>query len=141
MRGDISWTHTLGRSSARVRGFDVCGAQAAEAEGLFAEAFDYVAPPEARPGLPPAVTAEQAIGDLPPIEPGLSSGPANCDAVHSATGEVEMPVQMLNLLDRWAPHLAERCRRYRAARREWERKSVTRDSAVDRDASDQRGKT
>jgi DNA (cytosine-5)-methyltransferase 1 len=35
--------------------------------GLKAEAFDYVAPPEARPGLPPAVTAEQAIGDLPPI--------------------------------------------------------------------------
>jgi DNA (cytosine-5)-methyltransferase 1 len=35
--------------------------------GLFAEAFDYVAPPEAKPDLPPAITAEQAIGDLPPI--------------------------------------------------------------------------
>jgi DNA (cytosine-5)-methyltransferase 1 len=36
--------------------------------GLEAEAFDYVVPPEARRGLPPAVTAEQAIGDLPPID-------------------------------------------------------------------------
>jgi DNA (cytosine-5)-methyltransferase 1 len=31
-------------------------------------AFDYFEPPEASPGLPPAVTAEQAIGDLPPID-------------------------------------------------------------------------
>jgi len=38
------------------------------AAGLEAEAFDYVARPEAKPGLPPAVTAEQAIGDLPPID-------------------------------------------------------------------------
>jgi DNA (cytosine-5)-methyltransferase 1 len=38
------------------------------AAGLEAEAFDYVAPPEAKPGLPPAVTAEQAIGDLPPFD-------------------------------------------------------------------------
>jgi DNA (cytosine-5)-methyltransferase 1 len=37
-------------------------------EGLFAEAFDYVVPPEAKTDLPPAVTAEQAIGDLPPID-------------------------------------------------------------------------
>jgi DNA (cytosine-5)-methyltransferase 1 len=36
--------------------------------GVEAEAFDYIAPPEALPGLPPAVTAEQAIGDLPPID-------------------------------------------------------------------------
>jgi DNA (cytosine-5)-methyltransferase 1 len=36
--------------------------------GLEREAFDYIAPPEGRPGLPPAVTAEQAIGDLPPID-------------------------------------------------------------------------
>lgn len=36
--------------------------------GLFAGAFDYVTPPNARPGLPPAITAEQAIGDLPPID-------------------------------------------------------------------------
>lgn len=37
-------------------------------EGLFDKAFDYVAPPEAHSGLPPAVTAEEAIGDLPPID-------------------------------------------------------------------------
>jgi len=37
-------------------------------DGLFAEAFDYVAPPEAKQHLPPAVTAEQAIGDLPAID-------------------------------------------------------------------------
>jgi DNA (cytosine-5)-methyltransferase 1 len=36
--------------------------------GLKAAAFDYVDPPEARRGLPPAVTAEEAIGDLPPID-------------------------------------------------------------------------
>jgi len=36
-------------------------------EGLVAEAFDYIAPPKAKPGLPPAVTAGQAIGDLPPL--------------------------------------------------------------------------
>jgi DNA (cytosine-5)-methyltransferase 1 len=36
--------------------------------GLFDEAFDYVPPPEARPDLPPAVTAGQAIGDLPSID-------------------------------------------------------------------------
>jgi DNA (cytosine-5)-methyltransferase 1 len=36
--------------------------------GLFNKAFDYVTPPEAKPGLPPAVTAEQAIADLPPID-------------------------------------------------------------------------
>jgi DNA (cytosine-5)-methyltransferase 1 len=35
--------------------------------GLESSAFDYVAPPDPRPGLPPAVTAEEAIGDLPPI--------------------------------------------------------------------------
>ena len=37
-------------------------------DGLAAEAFDYVAPPEARPDLRSAVTAEDAIGDLPPID-------------------------------------------------------------------------
>ena len=37
-------------------------------EGLLAEAFDYVPPPDAHPGLPPAITAEQALGDLPPID-------------------------------------------------------------------------
>jgi DNA (cytosine-5)-methyltransferase 1 len=37
-------------------------------EGLFADAFDYVAPPKARPDLPAAVTAEEAVGDLPPID-------------------------------------------------------------------------
>jgi DNA (cytosine-5)-methyltransferase 1 len=37
-------------------------------DGLFGEAFDYVPPPEAHPGLPPAVTAEQALGDLPRID-------------------------------------------------------------------------
>jgi DNA (cytosine-5)-methyltransferase 1 len=36
--------------------------------GPRAGAFDYIEPPEALPGLPPAVTAEQAIGDLPPID-------------------------------------------------------------------------
>jgi DNA (cytosine-5)-methyltransferase 1 len=36
--------------------------------GLAGEAFDYVEPPEAGPELPPAVTAEQAIGDLPFID-------------------------------------------------------------------------
>lgn len=38
------------------------------AGGLFDEAFDYVPPPEAKPDLLPAVTAEQAIGDLPSID-------------------------------------------------------------------------
>jgi DNA (cytosine-5)-methyltransferase 1 len=38
------------------------------AGGLFDEAFDYVPPPEARPDLSPAVTAGQAIGDLPSID-------------------------------------------------------------------------
>jgi DNA (cytosine-5)-methyltransferase 1 len=37
-------------------------------EGIFAKTCDYVAPPEASPDLPPAVTAEQSIGDLPPID-------------------------------------------------------------------------
>lgn len=36
--------------------------------GLLQEAFDYVTPPEATPGLCPAVTAEQAMGDLPSID-------------------------------------------------------------------------
>jgi DNA (cytosine-5)-methyltransferase 1 len=36
--------------------------------GLFAEPSRYIDPPKARPHLPPAVTAEQAIGDLPPID-------------------------------------------------------------------------
>ncbi|HEX4028940.1 MAG TPA: DNA cytosine methyltransferase [Terracidiphilus sp.] len=36
--------------------------------GLFATASKYVAPPTARPDLPAAVTAEQAIGDLPVID-------------------------------------------------------------------------
>jgi DNA (cytosine-5)-methyltransferase 1 len=35
--------------------------------GLLGEAHDFTRPPRALPGLPPAVTAEQAIGDLPPI--------------------------------------------------------------------------
>jgi DNA (cytosine-5)-methyltransferase 1 len=35
--------------------------------GLEASAFDYVEPPEPKKGLPDAVTAEDAIGDLPPI--------------------------------------------------------------------------
>jgi DNA (cytosine-5)-methyltransferase 1 len=36
--------------------------------GLFDEAFDYVPPPEATSNLLPAVTAGQAIGDLPSID-------------------------------------------------------------------------
>lgn len=35
--------------------------------GLFSQAHDYHEPPEAKPLLPAAVTAEQALGDLPPI--------------------------------------------------------------------------
>lgn len=35
--------------------------------GTFAEAHHYLEPPEAAPALPPAVTAEEAIGDLPTI--------------------------------------------------------------------------
>lgn len=35
--------------------------------GLFGAAHDYIEPPAPKRGLPPAVTAEQAIGDLPPI--------------------------------------------------------------------------
>lgn len=35
--------------------------------GLKTNAFGYVEPPEAHQGLLPAITAEQAIGDLPPI--------------------------------------------------------------------------
>ena len=37
-------------------------------DGLFEGAFDYLPPPEATPDLRPAVTAEQALGDLPPID-------------------------------------------------------------------------
>jgi DNA (cytosine-5)-methyltransferase 1 len=37
-------------------------------DGLFAGAFDYVPPPNASPDLPEAVKAEQAVGDLPPID-------------------------------------------------------------------------
>jgi DNA (cytosine-5)-methyltransferase 1 len=36
--------------------------------GLLGEASDYLEPPEARRGLTPAVTAGQAIADLPPID-------------------------------------------------------------------------
>lgn len=36
--------------------------------GLFDEAFDYVAPPEAKPHLLPAVTVGEAIGDLPALD-------------------------------------------------------------------------
>jgi len=36
--------------------------------GLDSDVFDYVEPPEARRNLSPAVTAEQAIGDLPRID-------------------------------------------------------------------------
>lgn len=36
--------------------------------GLFDQAFDYVSPPEANPDLPPAITACEAIGDLPTID-------------------------------------------------------------------------
>lgn len=36
--------------------------------GLESKAFDYVEPPEASPGLPPAITAEEAVGDLPSID-------------------------------------------------------------------------
>lgn len=36
--------------------------------GLFDSAFDYVPPPEAGRNLPPAITAEEAIGDLPGID-------------------------------------------------------------------------
>jgi len=36
--------------------------------GLFEDAHDYVAPPEATDALPPAVTAAEAIGDLPKID-------------------------------------------------------------------------
>lgn len=35
--------------------------------GLFGGAHDYIDPPQANPKLPPAVTAGEAIGDLPPI--------------------------------------------------------------------------
>ena len=35
---------------------------------LFTEAHNYLAPPEATSDLPPAVTAEEAIGDLPKID-------------------------------------------------------------------------
>ena len=35
--------------------------------GSLENAHDYIAPPAASPKLPPAVTAEQALGDLPPI--------------------------------------------------------------------------
>ena len=35
---------------------------------LFGEAHAYVDPPEPSSGLPPAITAEEAIGDLPPID-------------------------------------------------------------------------
>ena len=38
------------------------------AGGLATEAFDYIVPPFASPLLPPAISAEQAIGDLPPID-------------------------------------------------------------------------
>lgn len=38
-----------------------------KAGGLFDEAFDYIAPPESKPDLPPAITAGEAIGDLPAI--------------------------------------------------------------------------
>ena len=34
---------------------------------LLGEAHGYIQPPEASQNLPPAVTAEEAIGDLPPI--------------------------------------------------------------------------
>ena len=36
--------------------------------GLDTEASNYIEPPEARPELPPAVTVERAIGDLPRID-------------------------------------------------------------------------
>lgn len=36
--------------------------------GLFSEAHSYVEPPQATSDLPPAVTAEEAIGDLPAID-------------------------------------------------------------------------
>ncbi|ANY76823.1 DNA (cytosine-5-)-methyltransferase [Microvirga ossetica] len=35
--------------------------------GLFGAAHDYIEPPASGPDLPSAITAEQAIGDLPPI--------------------------------------------------------------------------
>lgn len=35
--------------------------------GLFSSAHDYIDPPVAKQGLPPAITAEEALGDLPPI--------------------------------------------------------------------------
>jgi DNA (cytosine-5)-methyltransferase 1 len=35
--------------------------------GLFLEAHDYIDSPAAKPGLPPAVSAEEALGDLPRI--------------------------------------------------------------------------
>ena len=37
-------------------------------DNLFGEAYAYVNPPEPRSDLPPAVTVEEAIGDLPPID-------------------------------------------------------------------------
>ncbi|MCC7017547.1 MAG: DNA cytosine methyltransferase [Rhodospirillales bacterium] len=37
-------------------------------KGLLADTDRYIAPPESHPELPPAVTAEEAIGDLPPID-------------------------------------------------------------------------
>lgn len=38
------------------------------AAGLRSEAYDYVEPPEARRSLPPAVSVQEAIGDLPSID-------------------------------------------------------------------------
>ncbi len=37
-------------------------------DGLLEDAFDYIAPPEVKPDLTPAVTARQALGDLPQID-------------------------------------------------------------------------
>ena len=37
-------------------------------DGLFGEAHSYVPPPVAAPAMPPAVTAEDALGDLPTID-------------------------------------------------------------------------
>ena len=75
--------------------------------------------------------------DSPPSVSALTHSGEHLQWSARETGEVEMPAPLLDLLDRWAPDLAARYRRYRAARREWERKSVTPDSAPCRAASAQ----
>ena len=78
--------------------------------------------------------------DGPPFVSALTHSGEQLQWSASETGEVEMPVQLLNLLDRWAPDLAQRYRRYRAARHEWEKKSMAHDLAAGPNAPAQSGK-